>query len=99
MSFWRAGPDGVTVMVKVQPRSKRPGIQGLRESGSGPRLGIGVAEAAEEGKANRAVCAVLARVLDCPASSVRIAAGASHREKLLAVTGDSSALIEKLQAL
>ena len=99
MSFWRAGPDGVTVMVKVQPRSKRPGSRGMRESGSGPRLGMGVAEAAEDGKANRAVCEALAGLLDCPTSSVRIATGASHREKLAAVTGDSSALVEKLRAL
>ena len=35
MSFWRAGPDGVTVMVKVRPRSRRPGVQGIQESAAG----------------------------------------------------------------
>jgi len=99
MSFWRAGPDGVTVMVKVRPRSRRPGVQGVQTSAAGPRLKIGVAEAAEDGKANRAVCAVVAGLLRRPQSAVRIITGASHSEKLLAVTGDSAALAELLRAL
>jgi uncharacterized protein YggU (UPF0235/DUF167 family) len=99
MSFWRAGPDGVTVMVKVRPRSGRPGIQGTRESGSGERLRIEVAEITEDGKANDAVRAMLAGALDRPVSSVRIVAGATRREKLLAVEGDATALVERLKAL
>jgi uncharacterized protein YggU (UPF0235/DUF167 family) len=99
MSFWRSGEDGVTVLVKVHPRSRRPGVGGVQGSAAGPRLRIAVAEAAEDGKANRAVCALLARALDRPSSSVRIVAGAAHREKLLAVTGDHAALVARLQSL
>jgi hypothetical protein len=99
LTFWRAGPDGVTVMVKVQPRSKRPGVHGTRISASGERLQIAVAEAAEDGKANTAVCALLADMLGRPRSSVRIVAGAANREKLLAVTGDAISLVEKLGSL
>jgi uncharacterized protein YggU (UPF0235/DUF167 family) len=99
MSFWRAGADGVTVLVKVHPRSRRPGIGGVQESAEGPRLRIAVAEAAEDGKANRAACALLARALDRPSSSVRIIAGAAHREKLLAITGDQAALVARLRSL
>ncbi len=86
-------------MVKVQPRAKRPGLQGVQESASGPRLKIAVTEAAEDGKANRAVCAYLAKALHLPQSSVRIVAGGTSREKLLAMTGDAAALIEKLRSL
>lgn len=99
MSFWRAGPDGVTIMVKVQPRSRRPGVQGTRDSAAGTRLQIAVSEAAEDGKANRAACDLLANVLDQPRSSVRIVAGAANREKLLSVTGDVVSLVEKLSSL
>ena len=60
---------------------------------------IAVAEAAEDGKANRAVCAMLARALHQPQSSVRIVTGAANSEKLLAVTGDSAALVELLKSL
>lgn len=99
MSFWRAGPDGVTVMVKVRPRSRRPGLQGVRDSMAGPRLTIAVTEPAEDGKANQAVCAMLARALHRPPSAVHIVAGAANSEKLLAVTGDANALVERLRAL
>lgn len=60
---------------------------------------IAVAEAAEDGKANRAVCALLAGALQRPQSSVRVVAGAAHSEKLLAVAGDSTVLVELLRSL
>jgi len=99
MSFWRAGADGVTVMVKVRPRSRHPGVHGVQESAAGPRLQIAVTEAAEDGKANRAVCALLAHALHRPQSAVQIVSGATNREKLLAVTGDSAALVDLLRSL
>jgi hypothetical protein len=62
-------------------------------------LKIGVTEAAEDGKANQAVRALLAKVLRRPQASVRIVTGTANREKLLAVAGDSAALVELLRAL
>ncbi len=99
MSFWRAQTSGVTVMVKVKPRSRRPGLHGVQESAAGPRLQVAVTEPAEDGKANRAVCAMVARALRQPLASVQIVSGAAHREKLLSVTGDQALLIERLRAL
>jgi uncharacterized protein YggU (UPF0235/DUF167 family) len=86
-------------MVKVQPKSRRPGLQGTAPSASGPRLRIGVTEAAEAGKANQAVCALLAHALAVPRGAVGIAAGAASREKLVRVTGDPDVLARRLQAL
>jgi len=99
VSFWREGSDGVTVMVKVRPQAKRPGLFGVRESVSGLRLTVAVTEPAEDGKANRAVCACLAKALRQPQSSVQVVAGATSREKLLSVTGDPAALVERLRLL
>jgi len=99
LSFWRVVPDGVIVMVKVHPRAKRPGVHGVQVLGFGPRLKIAVVEPAEDGKANAAVCDLLADVLHRPRSSVRIVAGAAHREKLLSVSADAAALIAKLASL
>jgi uncharacterized protein YggU (UPF0235/DUF167 family) len=62
-------------------------------------LQISVSEAAEHGKANEAVCALLAEILDRPRSSVNVVTGASAREKLLAVTGNPALLVEKLSSL
>jgi uncharacterized protein YggU (UPF0235/DUF167 family) len=98
-SFWRALPDGVSVTVKVQPKSRRPGIQGRSVAAHGPCLRIGVNEAPEDGKANRAVCAVLASVLHVPGSAVTVTLGHTSRDKTLHVAGDASLLTAKLETL
>jgi hypothetical protein len=89
----------VSVAVKVQPKSRRPGLQGAAPFADGDRLRIGVAEAAEDGRANGAACAVLAEALGLPSSAVRLTLGAARREKTLHVTGDPKALAAKLAAL
>lgn len=97
--FWRAAPDGVRVMVKVQPKSRRPGLRGSAPSADGIRLRIGVTEPAEDGRANRATCAALAAALGVPASAVSLEMGAGSREKLLHVAGDPAELAARLAAL
>ena len=97
--FWRPLPDGVSVAVKVHPKSRRPGIQGRFASGRGPCLRIGVTEAAEGGRANAAACTVLAEALSVPASSVAVTLGHTSRDKTLHVAGDATALAERLARL
>jgi uncharacterized protein YggU (UPF0235/DUF167 family) len=97
--FWRALSDGVSVAVKVQPKSRRPGIQGRSVSARGPCLRIVVTEAAEDGRANRAACAVLADALDVPASAVAVTLGQTSRDKTLHVVGDMSLLSARLESL
>ena len=97
--FWRTLPDGVSVAVKVQPKSRRPGIQGRAVSARGPCLRIGVTEAAEDGRANRAACSLLADALDVPASAVAVTLGQTSRDKTLHVSGDMSLLSAKLESL
>jgi uncharacterized protein YggU (UPF0235/DUF167 family) len=97
--FWRVVPQGVAVAVKVQPKSRRPGLQGRLPSADGERLRIGVSEAAEGGRANRAACAALARALGVPAGRVSVASGATSREKMLLVTGEPAAIAKGLAGL
>jgi len=97
--FWHETPAGVTVMAKVQARSRRPGLLGVVDSADGPRLRIGVAEAAEGGRANRAACATLAQALGVPSSAVRLVAGSASRQKRLLVTGDPTAITARLALL
>jgi uncharacterized protein len=97
--FWRAASDGVSVAVKVQPKARRPGLQGAAPTADGPRLRIAVSEPPEDGRANRAACAALAEALHVAASAVRVTAGAAAREKLLFVTGDPAVLGPRLVAL
>ncbi len=97
--FWRVAADGVRVAVKVQPKSRRPGLQGTAPAADGARLRIGVTEAPEDGRASQAACAALARVLGVPASAVHVLAGATSREKTLHVAGDPAGLVERLASL
>ncbi len=91
--------DGISVRVKVQPKSRRPGIQGRAVSGQGPCLRIGVNEPPEDGRANRAVCQLLAGALGVAASAVAVTSGQSSRDKTLHVAGDVSILTARLETL
>ena len=97
--FWRSLPDGVSIAVKVHPRSHRPGLHGTAPSPTGERLRIAVTAPPEGGRANSAVCATLAEALGLSVSAVRIIAGAAAREKSLHVTGDAENLAERLARL
>ena len=98
-AWWRPGGGGVTLRVKVQPRARRPGLQGLAPGADGPRLRIAVAEAPEDGRANRALCAALAEALGLAPSALRVVQGAAAREKTVSIAGDPEALAAKLEAL
>jgi uncharacterized protein YggU (UPF0235/DUF167 family) len=89
----------VLLAVKVQPKSRRPGLQGRAPAAEGERLRIGVSEAAEDGRANRAACALVAAALGVPAADVAVAAGATSRTKTLRVAGDPAVLVARLAAL
>jgi uncharacterized protein YggU (UPF0235/DUF167 family) len=98
MRFWRMTTDGVAVAIRVQPKSRRPGLHGVAGSVDGERLRIGVAAAPEGGRANRAACAALARALDLPAACVSVAIGATRREKTLLVGGLAAGDVERISA-
>lgn len=91
--------DGIAVPVRVTPRARKAGLAGLVETADGPRLAIGVNEPPEDGRANRAVCLVLAKALGVPGGAVAVTQGASSRLKLLRVAGDPAALAARLEAL
>ncbi len=97
--FWRAEAGALLVRVKVQPKSRRPGFDGLRPGLDGPRLRVAVTEAPEDGLANRAVCAALAAALRLPASAIQVTQGAAAREKTLRISGDPTLLIPMIEAL
>ena len=95
--WWRSGPEGITLRVKVQPRARRPGVGGLAPGVDGPRLRLAVAEPAEDGRANRAACTLLATALGLPAAAVSLLQGAAAREKLVQVSGDAEALAARMR--
>jgi hypothetical protein len=77
----RAG--GVLVEAKIVPNASRNRIAGVL----GDRLKIAVSTPPEKGKANQAVCQVLAEVLGIDRRGVRVVAGEGRPRKTLAIEG------------
>lgn len=78
-----AGDGSVRVRVKVVPNASRSRVAGRL----GGRLKLTVAAPAESGKANAAVCALLASALGVRKQDVTVEAGHTRPEKTLRVAG------------
>lgn len=75
------------IPVHVTPRSGRDEIAGWR----GGELSVRVTAPAEGGKANTAVCALVASTLGVRRSAVRVARGHASRHKQLELDGVAAA--------
>jgi uncharacterized protein len=97
---WRANSTGIVLSCRLTPKGGRNAIErtAILADGAGVLMAR-VRAAAEDGRANRALCELLAAALDVATSQVAIIAGAKSRIKRIAATGDPKALIEQLTAL
>lgn len=75
--------EGVIIAVKAQPGARHDALRGLHDG----MLKIAVRQVAEKGKANDAVCGVLAQVLGITASHVVLVGGATQTRKRLLIRG------------
>lgn len=86
-------PDGVLLYVRVTPGAAANRIGGLwLDAGKQPHLKIYVTAQAQEGKANAAVGALLAKTLGLAKSQLDLIKGATDRQKCFLIRGDSQAL-------
>ena len=98
MSFWTATEDGVRLRLKVRPQARRAGIEGAVADRDGQVLAVSVSEAPEDGKANAAVVALLAKALGVAKSSISVTQGAAARRKTIHIAGDGARLAATLDA-
>jgi uncharacterized protein (TIGR00251 family) len=83
--------------VRLTPRGGRNAIDGWVEDAAGKKhLKARVSLPPEDGKANKALIALLAKALDIPKSSIRIAAGETSRLKTIEIDGDRAGIEAKL---
>lgn len=74
----------MVLTVKAIPKSSRDEIAAVLEDGS---LKVKVTAAPEKGKANLAICAVLAAAFDVPRGNVEIVRGANAALKQVVISG------------
>ena len=72
--------------IRVQPRAKRTEVAGER----GGAVVIRVSAPPVDGKANEAVCRLIAQRLGVPKTAVEIVRGESARNKLVRIAGLSA---------
>ena len=89
-------PAGATLRVRLAPGAKRDAIVGPH----GDALKIAVRQPPEKGRANRAVCDLLARALDVPPRTVCVLRGDTSRDKVLLCEGlDPDTLRSRIQSI
>ena len=98
MSAWRAAPEGLIVTCRLTPKGGRDALEGIVALSDG-RLALAarVRAAPEDGKANAALCRLIAEAVGAPPSRARLAAGAKSRIKQVFVEGEAQALTAALE--
>jgi uncharacterized protein len=98
--FFRKERDGVTLFVRLTPKSAKDAVEGVEATDDGrAHLKARVRAVPEDGKANAALEKLLAKWLGIAARDVSIGAGATSRLKQVKISGDPEALAMKLAAL
>lgn len=97
---WVQTADGVILDVRLTPRGGRDAIEGVERRADGRIvLKARVRAAPFEGRANEALCFLLARELGLAPRQVEIAAGEGARIKRLRIAGDPQKFAEILDRL
>lgn len=92
----QATATGVRFAVKAVPGASRSRVVGAL----GDALKVQVAAPPEGGKANAALCALLAAAFGVPERAVQVVGGAGHPRKVVAVDGiDAATAAARLAAL
>jgi uncharacterized protein YggU (UPF0235/DUF167 family) len=99
-ALWREKDGAIELRVRLTPKAARDGIEGVERLADGALvLKARVRAVPEKGKANAALCALVAKALSLPKGSVAVTAGARARLKTVTVSADARRLGERLDAL
>jgi len=97
--FTQSGTD-LFIRVRVTPNAARNAVAGLvMRADNRQFLAIRTSALAENGKANSAVIAIVAKALGVTKTSIAIATGSQSREKTLLISSPSESAIAKLAQL
>jgi len=93
-------PAGVRIRVRLTPKSSRDEVEASEALADGSMvLGVRVRAVPEDGAANRALVAVLAKVGGVGKTAVAVVSGATSRIKTVEIAGDGAAIAARLGAV
>jgi len=91
--------NGLLIDLNVTPKASANKIGDVVQDSQGHAvLKVYVTAVPDNGKANAAVIKLLAKVWRLPKTSLAIVKGATHRRKVIEITGDSVVLMQKIQS-
>ena len=94
--WYRIASDGLDIRVRLTPKGGRDAIEGARELADGSVvLATRVRAAPQDGEANAALEALLAKALGVARATVAVASGHKARLKTVHVAGDPALLGER----
>jgi hypothetical protein len=99
-SFWVPRQDGVDLRLRLQPGASKDGIGEIVTLADGRQvLAASVRAVPEKGRANKALCRMVAKALGVAAGRVSVASGQKDRVKTLHIEGETADLVAGARAL
>ncbi len=97
---FRRGGAGVLLHVRLTPKGGKDAIDGVSTGDDGKAvLNARVRAAPEDGAANAALIALLAKVLGVRRSAISLTSGGKSRVKALEIAGDGDEIEARLRTL
>ncbi|MBZ0227817.1 MAG: DUF167 family protein [Bauldia sp.] len=94
MSCYRVEAGGIVLSVRLTPKASREGVDGIGRLSDGRAVVLArVRGLPEDGAANAALTALLAKTFHVPKSAVSIVAGGKARLKQVRIAGTPSDLV------
>lgn len=96
--IFSATRDGaIQFVVRVSPRASRQAVEGVIKDADGSKmLKIAVNAAPDDGKANQAVLALLAKTIGIAKTRLTLVSGATGRKKIIRLDAVDAALLTRL---
>lgn len=92
--------DHLRLSVRLTPNGGRDSIEGVETDAEGSAfLKARVSAVPENGKANKALIALLSKKLRLPKSAISVISGETARKKILRIDGDPEDLKAKMESL
>ena len=93
MACYRIEAGAIVLTVRLTPHADRDAVEGIGTLADGRMVAqVRVRAVPEDGAANKALVALLAKLFHRPKSAIQVATGAMARVKQLRITGESTEL-------